>query len=61
MLADVRVTKVCMDVDGERAVSCSCMILRLFRPVVVTPFVVRRGGALRCGGGLALLSSPCTE
>ena len=32
-----------------RAVSCSCMILRLFRPVVVTPFVVRKGGALRCG------------
>ena len=32
-----------------RAVSCSCMILRLFRPVVVTPFVVRKDGALRCG------------
>ena len=31
-----------------RAVSCSCMILRLFRPVVVTPFVERKGGVLRC-------------
>jgi hypothetical protein len=32
-----------------RVVSCSCMILRLFRPMVVTPFVVRKGRALRCG------------
>ena len=27
MLADVRVKKVCMDVDGERTVTCSCIFL----------------------------------
>ena len=43
------------------AVSFSCMILHLLRPVVVIPFVMRRVGALRCRGGVALLSSSCTE
>ena len=38
-----------------RVVSCSCMILRLLKLVVVTPFVVRKGGALRCG----CVEQPC--
>ena len=60
MVAGVRQTKMCMEVDGS-VVSFSCMILHLFRLVVVTPFVVQRVGALRYEGGVVLLSSSCTE
>jgi hypothetical protein len=60
MLVYVRETKVCMDVVRKH-----CLLLlhdaSSLKAGSCNTFVVRRVGVLTCGGGVALLSSSCTE